>query len=65
MSKHSKIEKIHRKIMCASAHITILSDLIADVVENEMECKTLAEIIGEKSRQISTANEKMGMIFKI
>ena len=51
--------------MCASAHITILSDLIADVVENEMECKTLAEIIGEKSRQISTANEKMGMIFKI
>jgi len=64
MSKRSKLEKIHRRIMCASQQINILSDLMGNTTESGVENLILAEIINEKSKQISTANEKMGMIFK-
>jgi len=65
MGKRSKIEKIHRRIMCASQQIHLLSNFICNVTENEVESQILAEIINEKSIQISNANEKMGLMFKI
>jgi len=64
MSKRSKLEKIHRRIMCASQQINVLSDLMYNVIESEVESLTLTDIINEKSREISNANEKMGMMFK-
>lgn len=64
MSKRSKLEKIHRKIMCASSQIKVLSNFIITTTENDVENQVIASIINEKSMQIKNENEKMGMILK-
>ncbi len=65
MSKKTKLEKNHLKIVIASEQIMILSKFIGFYTENDIENQVLANLINEKSKQILFANEKIAKIFKI
>lgn len=65
MSRRKKIEKIHQTIMYANTDINILSQIIENYTYGNIENQICANIINEKSRKISRANEKLSKMFKL